>query len=46
MVAEDRDLVVLLKSGDAEALEQLITRWRSFTREDDIEAVEREMKKK
>ena len=29
MVAEDRELVVLLKSGDAEALEQLITRWRS-----------------
>ena len=29
MVAEDRNLVALLKSGDAEALEQLITRWRS-----------------
>lgn len=29
MVSEDRDLVVLLKSGDTEALEQLIGRWRS-----------------
>lgn len=29
MVAEDRDLVALLKTGDTEALEQLITRWRA-----------------
>ena len=28
-MAEDRELVVLLKGGDAGALEQLITRWRS-----------------
>ena len=28
-MAEDRDLVALLKTGDAEALEQLIMRWRS-----------------
>ena len=28
MVAEDRDLVAMLKAGDAEALEQLIMRWR------------------
>ena len=29
MVAEDRDLVVLLKNGNTDALEQLIMRWRS-----------------
>ena len=28
-MAEDRELVALLKAGDAGALEQLITRWRS-----------------
>ena len=28
MVAEDRELVALLKAGNADALEQLITRWR------------------
>ena len=28
-VAEDRDLVALLKTGDTDALEQLIMRWRS-----------------
>ncbi len=28
-VEEDRDLVVRLRDGDTEALEQLITRWRS-----------------
>lgn len=28
-MAEDRDLVVLLKAGNADALEQLIVRWRS-----------------
>ncbi len=28
MLAEDRDLVAMLKAGDAEALEQLIMRWR------------------
>ena len=28
-MAEDRELVVSLKGGNAEALEQLITRWRS-----------------
>ena len=29
MLSEDRDLVARLKTGDTEALEQLITRWRS-----------------
>ena len=29
MVAEDRKLVALLKTGNTDALEQLITRWRS-----------------
>ena len=28
-MAEDRELVAMLKTGDAEALEQLIMRWRS-----------------
>ena len=29
MVAEDRKLVALLKTGNTDALEQLVTRWRS-----------------
>ena len=28
-MAEDRDLAAQLKAGNTEALEQLITRWRS-----------------